>query len=128
MSSVLPAENNCFTVCLFYLVSVTETHPIRASYYKQVFFTHVGETGNLQIHVRLHVQQVFRRSDQPDAIISFYSLADHVHHRDGTAQILYIPAAIGDGLYRLVVRMTDHEGIKGLVTETSTAIGIKSYQ
>lgn len=90
--------------------------------------THIGETHYFQIHVCLHVQESFGWSDQPDAIVSFHPVIDHVHHRYGAAQILHVSAAISDRPYRFVVRVADHEGVKSLVAQTAATVCVESYQ
>ena len=71
--------------------------------------THFGKRDDLQVHVRLHMEKVLRRPDQPDAVVSFDALAHHVHHRDRPTEVLHITAAIRDRMGVLVVEVGENE-------------------
>lgn len=76
----------------------------------------------------LHVKEILRWSDKPHAIVSFYTLAYHIHHSDSPTQIFHVSSTIRYRMNRLVVKMADNEGIKGFVSQAGTTISVESYQ
>jgi hypothetical protein len=75
-----------------------------------------------------HVDEALGGPDEPDAVVGLDALAHHIHHGNGTAEVLHVAAAVGGRLPAGLVLLPYHEGVEGLVAEARAAVRVEPYQ